>query len=91
MDTPVVLEGQEVGISLEAHGTMVNADGVGVFVVEEGAGMGVGAATLVTSLVSTNQSVQTSEISEFRCTYGPKEAGLEIIYLVLPAAVPRQA
>lgn len=46
----MVLEGQEVGISLEAHGTMVNADGVGVFVVEEGAGMGVGAATLVTSV-----------------------------------------
>lgn len=50
MDTPVVLEGQEVGIGLEAHSTVVNADGVGVFVVEEGAGMGVGAATLVTSV-----------------------------------------
>lgn len=46
----MVLEGQEVGIGLEAHSTVVNADGVGVFVVEEGAGMGVGAATLVTSV-----------------------------------------
>lgn len=52
--------------------------------------MPVGTATLVTSLVSTNHTVQTSEKSEFRHAYGPEEAGLEIIYLVVTAAVPGQ-
>lgn len=89
MDAAVVLQGKQVGVGLEAHGTVVDADSVGVFVVEEGAGMAVGAATLITSLVSPLiQFVQTSEKSEFRHAYGPKEAGLEIIYLVVPAAVP---
>lgn len=46
--------------------------------------------TLVTSLVSTNHTVQTSEKSKFRHAYGPEEAGLEIIYLVVTAAVPGQ-
>lgn len=50
VDAPVVLEGQEVGVGLEAHGTVVDADGVGVFVVEEGAGMTVSAAALITSV-----------------------------------------
>lgn len=86
----MVLERKQVGVGLEAHGAVVDADGVGVLVVEEGASMTVGAAALFTSLFSTNQTVQTSEKSEFRHAYGPEEAGLEIIYLVVPAAVPGQ-
>lgn len=82
VDTAVVLQGKQVGVGLEAHGAVVDADSVGVLMVEEGAGMAVGAATLITSLVSPLiQFVQTSEKSEFRHAYGPKEAGLEIIYL----------
>lgn len=82
VDTAVVLQGKQVGVGLEAHGAVVDADSVGVLVVEEGAGMAVGAATLITSLVSPLiQFVQTSEKSEFRHAYGPKEAGLEIIYV----------
>lgn len=52
--------------------------------------MPVRTATLVTTLVSTNHTVQTSEKSEFRHAYGPEEAGLEIIYLVVPAAMSGQ-
>jgi len=48
VDAAVVLEGEQVGVGLEAHGAVVDADGVGVFVVEEGAGMTVGAAALIT-------------------------------------------
>lgn len=46
----MVLQGKQVGVGLEAHGTVVDADSVGVLVVEEGAGMAVGAATLITSV-----------------------------------------
>lgn len=82
VDTTMVLQGKQVGVGLEAHGAVVDADSMGVFVVEEGAGMAVGTAALITSLVSPLiQFVQTSEKSEFRHAYGPKEAGLEIIYV----------
>ena len=50
VDAPVVFEGQEIGVGFEAHGAVINADGVGVLVVEEGAGMTVGAAALITSV-----------------------------------------
>lgn len=50
VDTAVVLQGEQVGVGLEAHGAVVDADSVGVLVVEEGAGMAVGAATLITSV-----------------------------------------
>lgn len=33
VDASVVFEGQEIGIRFEAHGAMINADGVGVLVV----------------------------------------------------------
>lgn len=48
VDAAVVLQGEQVGVGLEAHGAVVDADGVGVLVVEEGAGVAVGAAALVT-------------------------------------------
>lgn len=35
VDTAVVLQGKKIGIGLEAHSTVVDADGVGVLVVEE--------------------------------------------------------
>lgn len=50
MDPAVVLQGKQVGVGFEAHSAVVDADGVGVFVIEEGAGMAVGAATLITSV-----------------------------------------
>ncbi len=50
VDTAVVLQGKQVGVGLEAHGAVVDADSVGVLVVKEGAGMAVGAATLITSV-----------------------------------------
>lgn len=50
VDAAVVLQGEQVGVGLEAHGAVVDADGVGVLVVEEGAGVAVGPATLVTSV-----------------------------------------
>lgn len=46
----MVFQGEEVRVGLEAHSTVVDADGVGVLVVEEGAGMTVGTATLITSV-----------------------------------------
>lgn len=54
VDTAVVLQGEQVGVGLEAHSAVVDADGVGVFVIEEGAGMAVGAATLITSVQRQN-------------------------------------
>lgn len=51
----MVLQGEQVGVGLEAHGTVVDADGVGVLVVEEGASVAVGAATLVTSVQVVNK------------------------------------
>lgn len=50
VDTAVVLQGKQVGVGLEAHSAVVDADSVSVLVVEEGAGMAVGAATLITSV-----------------------------------------
>lgn len=50
VDTAVVLQGKQVGVGLEAHGAVVDADSVGVLVVKERAGMAVGAATLITSV-----------------------------------------
>ena len=50
VDTAVVLQGEQVGIGLEAHGAVVDADSMGVLVVEEGAGVAVGAAALITSV-----------------------------------------
>lgn len=50
VDAAMVLQGKKVGVGLEAHSAVVDADGVGVLVVEEGAGMAVGAATLITSV-----------------------------------------
>lgn len=50
VDTAVVLQGEEVGVGLEAHGAVVDADSVGVLVVKERAGMTVGAAALITSV-----------------------------------------
>lgn len=41
MDTAVVLQGKQVGVGLEAHSTVVDANSVGVLVVEKGAGMAV--------------------------------------------------
>lgn len=55
MDAAVVLQGEQVGVGLEAHGTVVDADGVGVLVVEEGASVAVGAAALVTSVQVANK------------------------------------
>ncbi|KAF7647823.1 hypothetical protein LDENG_00166040, partial [Lucifuga dentata] len=50
VDPAVVLQGEQVRVGLEAHGTVVDADGVGVLVVEERAGVTVGAAALITSV-----------------------------------------
>jgi len=50
VDSAVVLQGKQVGVGLEADGAVVNSDGVGVLVVEEGAGMTVGATALITSV-----------------------------------------
>lgn len=50
VNAAVVLQGEQVGVGLETHGAVVDADGVGVLVVEERAGMAVGAATLITSV-----------------------------------------
>lgn len=50
VDTAMVLQGKQVGVGFEAHSAVVDADSVGVFVVEEGAGMAVGAAALITSV-----------------------------------------
>lgn len=50
VDTAVVLQGKQVGVGFEAHGAVVDADGVGVLVVKEGASMAVGAAALITSV-----------------------------------------
>jgi hypothetical protein len=50
VDAAVVLQGEQIGVSFEADGAVVNSDGVGVLVVEEGAGMTVGAAALITSV-----------------------------------------
>lgn len=55
VDAAVILEGEQVGVSLQAHGAVVDADGVGVLVVEEGAGMAVGPAALVTSVQSQTE------------------------------------
>lgn len=54
MDTAVILQGKQVGVGLEAHSAVVDADGVGVLVVEEGASVAVGAAALVTSVQVAN-------------------------------------
>lgn len=54
VDAAVVLEGQKVVVGLEAHGTVVDANGVGVLVVEQGAGVAVGATALITPLVSNS-------------------------------------
>lgn len=35
MNTTVVFESEQVGVGLEAHGAVVDADSVGVFVVKE--------------------------------------------------------
>lgn len=59
VDAAVVLERQQVGVGLEAHGAVVDADGVGVLVVEEGAGMTVGAAALFTSVDMHNRNKHT--------------------------------
>lgn len=48
VNAAVVLQGQQVVVGLQAHGAVVDADGVGVLVVEEGASMAVGAAALIT-------------------------------------------
>lgn len=50
VDAAMVLQGEEVGVGLEAHSTVVDANSVGILVVEEGAGMAVGATTLITSV-----------------------------------------
>lgn len=50
VDTAMVLQGKQVGVGLEAHGAVVDADSMGVLVVEEGAGMAVGTAALITSV-----------------------------------------
>lgn len=50
VDAAVVFQGKQVGVGLEAHSAVVDADSVGVLVVKEGAGMAVGAATLITSV-----------------------------------------
>lgn len=50
VDTAVVLQGEEVGVGLEAHGAVVDADSVGVLMVKERAGVTVGAAALITSV-----------------------------------------
>lgn len=50
VDAAVVLQGKQVGVGFEAHSTVVDANSVGVLVVEEGAGMAVGATTLITSV-----------------------------------------
>lgn len=55
MDAAVILQGEQVGVGLEAHGAVVDADGVGVLVVEEGASVAVGAAALVTSVQVANK------------------------------------
>lgn len=54
MDTAVILQGEQVGVGLEAHSAVVDADGVGVLVVKEGASVAVGAAALVTSVQVAN-------------------------------------
>lgn len=54
MDTAVILQGKQVGVGLEAHSAVVDADSVGVLVVEEGASVAVGAAALVTSVQVAN-------------------------------------
>lgn len=46
----MVLEGEKVGVGLEAHSAVIDADGMRVLVVEEGAGVAVGTTTLVTSV-----------------------------------------
>lgn len=50
VDTAMVLQGKEVGVGLEAHGAVVDANSVGVLVVEEGAGVTVGTTALITSV-----------------------------------------
>lgn len=55
MDAAVVLQGKKVGVGLEAHGAVVDADGVSIPVVDEGASVAVGAATLVTSVQVANK------------------------------------
>lgn len=50
VNTAVVLQGKQIGVGLEAHSAMVDANSVGVLVVKERAGMTVGAATLITSV-----------------------------------------
>lgn len=50
VDTAVVLQGKQIGVGLETNGTVVDANSVGVLVVQERAGMAVGAAALITSV-----------------------------------------
>lgn len=50
VDTAMVLQGKKVGVGLEAHGTVIDANSVSVLVVEEGAGVAVGTAALITSV-----------------------------------------
>lgn len=62
----MVLQGKKVGVGLEAHSAVVDADGVGVLVVEEGAGMAVGAATLITSVQRQTNNKQGDKRRERR-------------------------
>lgn len=55
MNAAVVFECKQVGVGLEAHSAVVDADCVGVFVVKERAGMPVRTATLVTSVKTETQ------------------------------------
>lgn len=60
----MILEGEQVGVGLEAHGAMVDTDCVSVFVVQERAGVPVGTATLLTS-VETKKETESREINFF--------------------------
>lgn len=57
----MVLQGKQVGVGLEAHGAVIDADCVGVLVVEEGAGVAVGASALITPVqrqIRTNMGMR---------------------------------
>ena len=75
VDTAVVLQGKQVGVGLEAHGAVVDADGVGVLVVKERAGMAVGAATLITSVQRQTKKKQGGKEERGGRRYKRKEGG----------------
>lgn len=75
VNTAVVLQGKQVGVSLEAHSAVVDADSVGVLVVKEGAGVAVRAAALITSVQRQTSNNRGGGAGRGTGTEGQKTGG----------------